>query len=91
MKIVEADSVPPPIGLIRGAELRDFNYKMLVWKKVQEKNQRPALVKYDFSVILIACIPTNFLMNCLLKFFVVDDGSNFSITVAGPKRGNNFY
>ena len=32
----------------------------------------------------------NFLMNCLLEFFVVDDGSNLTLAVGGPKWGGHF-
>jgi hypothetical protein len=29
-------------------------------------------------------------VNCLLKFFVVDDGSNLTLTVGSPKGGGYF-
>ena len=32
----------------------------------------------------------NFLMNSLFEFFVVDDGSNLTLAVGGPKWGGHF-
>ena len=42
------------------------------------------------GVILKEFLPTNFLMHSLLKLFIVNDGTHFSVTISCPVWGSDF-